>query len=98
MPRRWVRWWGLLALAAPACGSKGGDAAFTPTTPVADVCSMLALSDVQVLLPGAPAGMALAPEDKAAAWIRGCAWQAGGLSVSLLVQGALSSNGSLILD
>jgi hypothetical protein len=89
---------GLLALAAPACGSNGGGAAFTPTTPVADVCSMLALSDVQVLLPGASAGMPLAPEDNADVWIRGCVWQARGLSVSLLVQGALSSNGSLVLD
>jgi hypothetical protein len=98
MPTRWVRWLGLLALAAPACGGNGGGAAFTPATPVAEVCSMLALSHVQALLPGAPAGMALAPEDNADVWMRGCAWQAGGLSVTLLVQGALTNNGSLILD
>jgi hypothetical protein len=88
---------GLLVLAAPACGSNSGGAAFTPTTPVADVCSMLALADVQVLLPGAPAGTALAPDDNADAWMRGCAWQTGGLSVTLLAQGALTSNGNLIL-
>src|SRR5439155_23572566 len=98
MPTRCVRWFGLLMLAAPACGgSSGGGAAFTPTTPIADVCSMLALSDVQVLLPGAPAGTALAPDDNADVWMRGCAWQTGGLSVTLIVQGALTSNGNLII-
>ena len=97
MPTRWVRWLGLVILAAPACGSNGGGAAFTPTTPVTDVCSMLALADIQVLLPGAPAGTALAPDDSADVWMRGCAWQTGGLSVTLLVQGALTSNGNLIL-
>lgn len=94
---RWEWWLGLVAVvAAPACGSSGGPA-FTPTTPVADVCSMLALSDVQVLLPGAPAGTALAPDDNADVWIRGCTWQTGGRSVSLIVQGALTSNGNLII-
>jgi hypothetical protein len=96
MPRRWGWWLGLVVLAAPACGSSGGPA-FTPTTPVADVCGMLALSDVQMLLPGAPAGTALAPDDNADMWMRGCAWQTGGLSVSLIVQGALTSNGNLII-
>jgi hypothetical protein len=97
MPTRWVWWLGLVVLAAPACGGNGGGAAFTPTTPVADVCSMLALSDVQVLLPGAPAGTALAPDDNADVWTRGCAWQTGGLSVTLIVEGALTSNGNLII-
>ncbi len=85
-------------LAAPACGgSSGGGAAFTPTTPIADVCSMLALSDVQVLLPGAPAGTALAPDDNADIWTRGCAWQVSPRAVTLIVEGALTSNGNLIL-
>jgi hypothetical protein len=97
MPTRWVWWLGLVVVvAAPACGSSGV-AAFMPTAPVADVCSMLALSDVQMLLPGAPAGTALAPHDNADMWMRGCAWQTGGLSVSLIVQGALTSNGNLII-
>ena len=96
MPTRWVWWLGLVVLVAPACGSSGG-APFTPTTPVADVCGMLALSDVQMLLPGAPAGTALAPHDNADIWMRGCAWQTGALSISLIVQGALTINGDLII-
>jgi hypothetical protein len=91
-----VRWLGLLVLAAPACGSSGG-APFTPTTPVADVCSMLALSTVQTLLPGAPAGAPLTLADDPNIWIRGCAWQANGMSVSLIVEGPLTSNGNLLL-
>jgi len=58
---------------------------------------MLALSDVQVLLPGAPAGTPLAPEASADTWTRGCSWQAAGKGVSLLVEGALTSNGNLVL-
>jgi hypothetical protein len=85
-------------LAAPACGgTSGGGAAFTPATPIADVCSMLALSDVQVLLPGAPAGTAMVPDDNADIWTRGCAWQVSPRAVTLIVEGALTSNGNLIL-
>ena len=84
-------------LAAPACGGSGGGAPFTPTTPVADACSMLALSDVQVLLPGAPAGAPLPPDDDADIWTRGCSWQAAGMGVSLVVEGALTSNGNRVL-
>ena len=84
-------------LAAPACGS-GGGAPFTPTTPVADVCSTLALSDVQVLLPGAPAGTPIAPDDNADVWIHGCSWEgSGGTGISLIVEGALTRNGSVVL-
>jgi hypothetical protein len=97
MRARWVRCLGLLVLASPACGGSGSTP-FTPTTPVADVCSMLALSDVQTLLPGAIPGAPLTLDDTAEFWIRGCAWQANGMSVSLLVQGALNSDGNLLLD
>jgi hypothetical protein len=97
MRLRGFRWLGLLVLAAPACGS-GSGAAFTPTTPVADVCSMLALSDVQVLMPGASAGTPIAPDDNADAWIHGCEWHAGPLAVSLILMGALTSHGNLELD
>jgi hypothetical protein len=93
-----VPWLALLVLAAPACGSGNGASPFMPTTPVADVCSMLALGDVQTLLPGATAGMPLAPEDDADAWTRGCAWDgSGGLAISLLVEGALTSKGKVVL-
>jgi hypothetical protein len=98
-----LRWVGLLTLAAaPACGSSagGGDGGtpFTPTTPIADGCSMLALADVQVLLPGAAAGSAVAPMDTADVWSRGCSWQgSGGMSVTLVVDGALTSMGNLVL-
>jgi hypothetical protein len=96
MPTRWMWWLGLVVVvAAPACGSS---AAFMPATPVADVCGMVALSDVQVLLPAAPAGTALPPDDNGDVWMRGCAWQTWGLSVSLIVQGALTSNGKLTID
>jgi hypothetical protein len=99
MLRRCVRWIGLLVLAAPACGSGGhGDGTpFTPTTPVADACSMLALADVQVLVPGATAGTTITPENDSDTWMRGCSWQAGGLGVSLIVEGALTSTGDLVL-
>ena len=96
MPTRWK--WSLVlvvVVAAPACGS--GGPAFMPATPVADVCGMLALSDVQVLLPAAPAGTALPPDDNADVWMRGCGWETWGLSVSLIVQGALTSNGTPII-
>jgi hypothetical protein len=60
---------------------------------------MLALSDVQVLLPGATAGTAMAPEDDADTWMRGCEWQGdNGLAITLLVEGALTSNGNLVLN
>jgi hypothetical protein len=97
MLRRRVRWLGLLVLAAPACGSGNGAAPFMPTTPVADPCSMLALADVQVLLPGAPAGVPLSPDDSVDVWSRGCAWQASGMSVTMVVQGALMSDGTAVI-
>ena len=93
---RCARWLGLLMVTASACGS-GGAGAFTPTTPVADVCSMLAQSTVQTLLPGAPAGIPLAPSDDADVWTHGCSWQTGGLAISLLVEGALTSKGNQVL-
>jgi len=95
MLARGGRWFGLLVLAAPACG---GGAPFTPTTPVADVCSMLALADVQVLLPGAPAGSENAPGNGADVWTRTCAWQAGNLGLILEVEGALTSKGNQELN
>jgi hypothetical protein len=98
MHTRRVWWLGFLVLAAPACGgSSGGAAPFTPTTPVTDPCSMLALADVQTLLPGAPAGTPMAPDDNADIWLRGCAWQANGMAVTLIVEGPLTSNGDLVL-
>ena len=69
-----------------------------PTTPVADVCGMLPLADVQTLLPSAAAGTPLAPDDNADIWSRGCNWQgSGGMGVTLLVDGALTSNGQFVL-
>jgi len=91
-------WWlGLLVLAAPACGGSDTGAPFTPTTPVADPCSMIALADVQVLLPGAAPGYDLSPDDNVDVWSRGCAWEASGMSVTLLVQGALTSAGNQVI-
>lgn len=71
---------------------------FTPTTPVADACTLLALPDVQALVPGAPDGAALPPEDHPDIWARSCAWQAGGKALTLLVEGALNSNGQVVLN
>lgn len=59
---------------------------------------MLALPDVQALLPGASAGTALPPDDNADIWTRGCAWQANGMAVTLLVEGALTSNANAALN
>ena len=92
-----TRWLCLLILAAPACGGSSSGVAFTPTTPVADACSMLALADVQVLLPGAAAGTALSADDSADEWTRGCSWQASPMGVTLLVEGALTRNGNVLL-
>lgn len=94
---RCAGWLGLLVLAAPACGGGNGSPPFMPTTPVSDACGMLALADVQVLVPGAPDGTAMAPEDDANIWLRGCSWQAGGLALTLIVEGALTSTGDLVL-
>jgi hypothetical protein len=89
-------WLGLLVLATPACGS--GGTPFTPTTPVADACSLLVLSDVQTLMPGAAAGTSMAPDDNADTWTRGCEWQgSNGMAITLLVDGALTGNGDLVL-
>jgi hypothetical protein len=97
MPKLCFSWLALLVLAMPACGSSGGTP-FTPTTPVAEACSMLALSDVQTLVPGATAGTPMAPDDNADAWVRGCAWSgSNGMGISLLVEGALTSTGDLVL-
>src|SRR5947209_15737885 len=90
---RGIRWLGLLLVTAVGCGGSS----FTPTTPVADACSMLALSDVQTLLPGAPAGAPLTLHDTADLWLRGCAWQVNGMAITLIVEGALTSNGDLLL-
>jgi hypothetical protein len=93
-----VRWLSLLVLVAPACGGSGGGAPFAATTPVDDVCAMLALSDVQVLLPGAPAGTPLPPDDNADLWMHGCSWQTGGRAISLIVDGALTTKALFTLD
>lgn len=58
---------------------------------------MLALSTVQTLLPGAPAGAPIAPSDDADLWAHGCAWQTGGLAVTLIVEGALTTSGDFVL-
>lgn len=98
MRERSVLWLGLLALAAPACGSGNGASPFMPTTPVADACGMLALSTVQVLLPAAAAGSPLTFTDDPNIWTRGCEWDANGMSITLIVEGALTRNGSVVLD
>lgn len=59
---------------------------------------MLALADVQALLPGAAPGYQLAPDDTADVWTRGCAWEASGMSVTLLVEGALTSAGNQMIN
>jgi hypothetical protein len=59
---------------------------------------MIALSTVQTLLPGATAGAPIAPSDDANIWAHGCEWQgSGGMAVSLIVEGALTSTGNLVL-
>jgi len=98
MRTRHLQWLGLLVAAAPGCGSSSG-APFTPTTPVADVCGMLALPDVQMIVPDATAGSPLPDDDNADMWSRGCQWQgSGGVAISLVVDGALNSNGNQVLN
>jgi len=75
----------------------GGMSSFTPATPAADVCSMLALADVQTLLPGATGGTPLANNDDADLWSRGCEWQTDGPDITLFVDGARTSNGVFLL-
>ncbi|HVX95814.1 MAG TPA: hypothetical protein VHK47_12960 [Polyangia bacterium] len=87
--------WLLLILAAPACGSSGGGEPFTPTTPVADICGMLALSSVQTLVPGASAGATFTVNGNANLWARGCQWDD---RISLMIEGALTSQGVQVLS
>jgi hypothetical protein len=101
MRTRRVWWLGLLVLATTACGCGSGTtggAPFTPTTPVADPCGMIALSTVQSLVPGVTAGVPRNPDDNANSWARGCTWQgSGGMAATLLVIGALTRNEELRL-
>ncbi len=87
----------VFVFAASACSSSSRGAPFTPTTPVADTCGMLALPDVQALVTGAPAGTPLAPGDDADVWSRACAWQASGMALVLMVEGASTASGNLVL-
>jgi hypothetical protein len=95
-------WVGLLLLAAPACGGGSGSGTpFVMTSPVADVCSLLTLADAQTLLPGATAGVQQTTDDTADVWTRECDWDAGGvsgMSVTLVVDGALTSQGNTLLN
>ena len=59
---------------------------------------MLALADVQTLLPGATAGTPLTAYDDTDIWTRGCDWEGnGGMAITLIVEGALTSNGQFVL-
>jgi hypothetical protein len=55
---------------------------------------MIAPADVQVLL---PRGSPLSPDDTVDVWSRGCAWQASGMTVTMVVQGALISDGNAVI-
>ena len=44
-------------------------------------------------------GTPLTPEDTTDSWSRGCEWQgSGGMAITLLIDGALTSNGQLVLS
>jgi hypothetical protein len=39
----------------------------------------------------------LSPDDTVDVWSRGCAWQASGMTVTMVVQGALISDGNAVI-
>lgn len=86
-----------MAMTVACGGSAVPGTPFSPTTPIADACHLLLLADVQMLVTGASAGVALPPDDDGDLWSRGCAWQASPRALTLLVEGALTSSGNLVL-
>lgn len=83
-----------------AGGTGGGGGAFQPATPISDVCSLLTISDVQTVLPGARPGAEQQTPDTAAYgfWSRDCKWDVSDTSVQsieLVVFGATTEQGLL---
>jgi hypothetical protein len=78
-------------------GCGGGSGTFTPATQVADICSLLALSDVQAILPTAMDGATQATLATNDVFSQECDWNdssATAMAVTLVVEGALTSQGA----
>lgn len=76
----------------------GGGGGFTPATPIADVCSLLTLSDIQTVLPGAGPGVEQTGPDTSdlGFWSRDCKWDVSDTSVEsieLVIFGATTEQG-----
>ena len=82
-------------------GSAGGDGgAFKPATPISDVCSLLTVSDVETILPGARPGVEqqTPPTADLGFWSRDCKWDVSDTSVQaieLVIFGATTEQGLL---
>jgi hypothetical protein len=83
---------------ASSSGPTGGGGGFAPVTPIADVCSLLTLSDIQTVLPGARPGVEQTGPDTSDVgfWSRDCKWDVSDTSVQnieLVIFGATSEQG-----
>ena len=78
--------------------NEGSGGAFNPATPISDVCSLLTISDVQTVMPGARPGAEQQTPDTAdiGFWSRDCSWDVSDTSVQsieLVVFGATTEQG-----
>ena len=76
----------------------GGGGGFKPASPVANVCGMLTLADIQTVMPGALPGVEVQTPDTTTLgfWARDCAWDDGaktGHSLDLVITGATNADG-----
>ena len=81
-------------------GPTGGVGGFVPATPITDVCSLLTLSDIQTVLPGAQPGIEQGGPDTSnlGFWSRNCEWEVSDISaenIELVIFGATSEQGLL---
>jgi hypothetical protein len=84
------------ARSAPSTGESGGT--FTPSAPISDVCSLLTISDIQTVMPGARPGVeqATPPTSDLGFWSRDCKWDVSDTSVQaveLVIFGANTEQG-----
>jgi hypothetical protein len=87
-----------IVAAAALLSACGGSGSFTPATQVADICSLLALSDVQTILPTAMDGTPQATLSTNDIFSQECDWNdsstSSAMAVTLVIEGALTAQGA----